>query len=256
MNKNIICGIHSIENYLINKPNILKEVFIQKDSKNIRFSSIKKMINKHNIHINYVDKKWFKKEFLNIKTQGIAAIISNKNNIIKYYNKDLIEYVKKNKNDISILILNNITDNRNIGSCLRNAEAFDIDIIIIPEKKYNKINNTIISKNSCGSSNIKIFSITKIDKFIEYIKSLGIFVYGTSVNETKNINLTKLNFNTSLAIVMGSESIGLNNHLLNLCDKIINISTNRKNMSALNVSVSTGIILYEIYKQKKLNIFE
>ena len=148
----------------------------------------------------------------------------------------------------TVVVLDSVTDPHNVGAILRSADQFGASLVIMPERhSSNKINdNDVIQRSSAGAASWVTFSVvTNVVRCVEKLKSNGFWVYGadaggTSVQEGKFADRTVL--------VMGSEGTGISRLLKEQCDSIVSIPTCGK-IDSLNVSVATGVLLYEIYRQ-------
>ncbi|QJC37287.1 23S rRNA (guanosine(2251)-2'-O)-methyltransferase RlmB [Enterobacteriaceae endosymbiont of Donacia thalassina] len=242
--KDIIFGIHTIINILKKNPFCFREIFILNSKK--KSNKIKELfyyINKYNINVYKVNKKWLDKKTNNSVHQGIMGVI----NISKSLNeKDILKIIKKSKN-IFILILDRITDIHNLGACIRSAVAFNVNIIILPKHHSVKI-NSIVKKISCGTSEyIPIIFVKNLKNTINILKIYKIKIIGADNNETSNIIYnSKLIY--PICLIMGSEDKGIRSTIKKNCDLLISIPM-FNNLNSLNVSVATGICLFEITRQ-------
>ena len=147
-----------------------------------------------------------------------------------------------------LLILDEVQDPHNVGACLRSAEAFGVDAVIVP--KDNACGLTpIVRKVSSGSSErIPFIEVTNLSRMLEKIKAEGIWVTGLAGGGEETI--FSANFKGPLAIVMGSEGSGLRRLTEKSCDFIVKIPMEGE-IESLNVSVATGVTLAEAYRQRK-----
>ncbi|BBA84935.1 23S rRNA (guanosine(2251)-2'-O)-methyltransferase RlmB [endosymbiont of Pachyrhynchus infernalis] len=238
----IVYGLNTIRSILDNNPKIIKESYIILNLKlNIRIIEIIRLLKKNKININYINKNNINK-FTNIKEiKNIFIIIYNNKNIIKKIVKmeDLL-----NKN--IILILENIQDPRNLGSCLRSADVANIDCVIITKYKSSPITEVVRKVASGAVDNLNIFIVKNIINILIFLKKNNINILGTSDKSNKIIFNYK--FELPIAIIFGSECKGIRNITSRYCNDIIKIPILGKTNS-LNVSVSVGIFLFEIIRQ-------
>lgn len=146
-----------------------------------------------------------------------------------------------------LLVLDEVQDPHNVGACLRSAEAFGVDAVIVP--KDNACGLTpIVRKVSSGSSErIPFIEVTNISRMLANIKERGIWVSGLAGGGETTIFST--NFKGPLAIVMGSEGSGLRRLTEKQCDFLVKIPMEGE-IESLNVSVATGVTLAEAYRQR------
>lgn len=250
--KEKIFGIHVINSILDKYPKHIIKIFINKDYiHKIRLKNILKKIKKHNIAIHLVNNKWLNIQTDNQIHQGIIAEIIPLPQLKEIDLKNIVLNIKNH----FFLVLDNITDSRNFGACLRNADAAGVHGIIIPKNRSVKLNALSRKTSSGAADNVAIFRVTNLSRTLNFLKSNGIWIIGTS---SLNKNTTKLNksffqscMNRSIAIVIGSENMGLRNLTIKNCDEILTIPM-LGTVESLNVSVSAGIFLFEVIRQRQI----
>ena len=152
------------------------------------------------------------------------------------------------KKELSILILDNVIDPRNLGACIRSAAVLEVDAVIINKHHCAPLNDIAHSVSAGGAEIVKTFHISNLVNCIKFLKELNIKIFGLS--EHSEQNYTENNYTESCAIIMGSEEFGIRKKTLEICDSLIKLNNN-KNFKSFNVSVATGIILAEIARQRK-----
>lgn len=241
----IVFGIHVIESIIKNNISIIKKVII-KNNQNNRLKLLKNKLEINGIKIYYENKNNLNKISKNKKNQGIIAYIKEYKN--KYNEKYISKILKKNINSNIFLILNNIQDPRNLGACLRTAASIGISAVIITKNKSARI-TPLVRKISCGATDkIPIIIVNSILNVIKIFKKNNINIIGLD-EKSKNI-IYKTKILLPVVIILGSEGNGINKTIKKECDFLVSIPT-LSIMSSLNVSVATGICLFEIIRQKK-----
>lgn len=242
--KKIIFGINTVNTTIECHSNKIDCIFILDDyTKNNRLNIIFNKIIKKKINFKLINKQYLNKKTQNSSHQGIAAKI----NFSSYKEDTLKKIIKENKNKF-FLILDSITDTHNLGACLRSANAAGIQAVIIPKNRSAKLNATV-SKIACGAAeSLTIITVTNLSRTLNFLKLNNIYVLGTSQNAKSFLFTSKINF-CSIAVVVGSEDKGIRFLTSKYCDNVIKIPM-FGNISSLNVSVATGIILFEILRQR------
>jgi len=183
------------------------------------------------------DKKEIDKIFINenIVHQGVAAEIENIATI------ELKEYLKK-KIDTrnSLVVLDDITDQRNIGSIIRSCSAFNIDAVILLEKNYNPKSKMMYKSASGAMELLNVITVSNITNALELLKKNNYWIYGLDGYAKENIEEQK--WTTHNAFVFGSEGEGLRRLVKENCDHLIKIEIN-KEMESLNVSNAVSVTL-------------
>ncbi|WXB47387.1 MAG: TrmH family RNA methyltransferase [Candidatus Shikimatogenerans sp. Tmey] len=242
--KYIIYGYNQIKELIINKHKIIHIIYMVK--KYIKYNIFKK-IKLYNIIYKIKNKKYIN-NIIKKKNQGIIAYITD----IKFYKiKNIINNIINYYSNPTLLMINKLYDYKNLGNIIRNCVLLNVQCIII-NKNFFYINKEIIKKSSGTFFKIPICKENNFLKIINFLKKKKIKIFSLS-NKKNNIYINKCNLNMPLAIILGNENKGINNNILNLSDKIIKIPIIYK-LSSLNVATTSGIILYEILKQKLNNI--
>lgn len=242
----IVYGIHVIKELLDSCPNKILCIFFSHNREDLKFKTLISKAKKNNITVKFVLKKWLTKTVKHNKHQGLIAYVKSYQ-VLKETN--LLEILKKNTSYIFV-IFDNINDPRNLGACIRSAYLAGINAVIIKKNRSVQINSTV-QKTSSGSTDlIPIIQVTNLVRIIKLLKKYHVKVIGTSHTSENNLYLE--NLNQSIALVMGSENKGISNLVQKNCDQIIKIPVVRKEFP-LNISVATGICLFEIIRQKYYN---
>lgn len=167
---------------------------------------------------------------------------------VKYVTPDEILTDAKQKNHPPfLLILDGIQDPHNLGAIIRTAEAAGVDGLIIPKHGAASVNATVM-KTSAGAANwLKIARVTNLTDTIKKLKQQGIWVYGAELGGKP---LYEANVTGPVALVIGSEGKGLSRLVKEHCDEVLTIDM-YGHVNSLNASVSAGIMIYEIVRQRK-----
>ena len=245
MYKRQIYGFHSITSHIRIDPLSIKEIFIDEFRTDGRVNDLMKLIDMHQIKYHLSNKDRLDGFISNQKHQGVVAIIRDVKN--KYVTiEDIVE--ADQPKPLLILILDGIEDPHNLGACFRVADAMGVDAIVCPKDNAVGLNSTVRKVASGGAESIPFVVVTNLARTIRYLKDNGVFIYGTDDQSNKSLN--QINFNGSIALIMGSEGRGMRRLTKQLCDDIFSIPMLGQ-VESLNVSVASGICLYEINRQKK-----
>ena len=237
-----IAGRHAVIEALKNKKRRILKIFLTEDSK--------KNINKQNPNKNLLkDIKVFfktKKELdkycrsEDILHQGYVAEIEH------LENPTLKEFIKE-KNDLTFVCLDGVTDPRNIGSLIRSAASFNIDGLIVKERHFPSESKLLYKSASGCVEHLNIFQVSNINTTLKFLREKNFWVYGFTTNSVKNFTEVKWNGNNIL--LFGSEGHGLNKHTEKYTDFSVKIDIN-KNIESLNISNSAAIVFHHINQQK------
>ena len=176
--------------------------------------------------------------------EGCIAQISK----IQYQDlQDIISFIVDKGKVPLFLMLDGITDIRNIGGIARSAFCFGVNAIIIPDKGVGALNEDAILTSAGALEQIAVCRVNSLMKAVDDLHMNGIKVYATEMRATKKI--FECNFTEPCAIIMGGEEHGVYPALMKICDDQFRIPMTAE-FDSLNVSVSTGIVLYEVMKQR------
>lgn len=146
------------------------------------------------------------------------------------------------------LVLDQITDAHNLGACLRTACAMGVDAVIVPKHHSASLSPTVAKVSVGASELVPVVFVTNLARTLNDLKKQGVFVFGTALSD-EAVSIFDCNFLGKTAIVMGSEGEGMRRLTGELCDTLVFIPMQA--MQSLNVSVATGMVLYEVARQRQ-----
>ena len=242
-----IFGFHSLEAILNSSPELILSVFVQNGRRDRRMQDLLTKLENQKIKYSSTDKNILDRLAKGELHHGVLAEIT----LPTLPGQDkLIEHIKHYSINPLILILDSIQDPRNLGACLRNANAAGVDCVVVNKDRSAPI-NALAHKTSAGAINqIKIFQVTNLVRTIKELQKNGIWVLG--LDGLSNNSLYKANLCEPIALVMGSEGKGLRKLVKTSCDELASIPM-MGNVESLNVSVATGIALFESRRQRQTN---
>ena len=222
----------------------INKIYIAKGEKHGSINKIIAKAKENKVVIVEIEKEKLNKMAQTNNPQGVIAIVPP----FDYASVDDILNEAKNRNEKPfILILDGIEDPHNLGSIIRTAETAGVHGIIIPKRRSAQVNSTV-NKTSAGATNfMKIARVNNINETIEYLKNNDIWIYGTD-GEAKEMYYDE-DMTGNVAIVIGSEGFGMSRLVKENCDFLLKIPMKGK-ITSLNASVSAGIIMYEVVKQR------
>lgn len=176
--------------------------------------------------------------------QGMIAFVA----LVQYMNlQEVIDHVVSNGEVPLFIILDGITDVRNIGGIARTAVCCGAQAILIPDKGVGALNEEAMKSSAGALEKINICRVNSLMKAVDDLHYNGIKVFASEMTAQKNLD--EIDFKEPSAIVMGSEDKGVFPALLKICDEQFKIPM-KGDFESLNVSVATGMILYEAMKQR------
>ena len=238
-----IVGQHAVIEALKNPERKVLRVFLTEESKkNIHRKNQKKNI-LHGVKIFFKTKKELDKYTTKeqMHHQGYVAEIEE-------LDKPLLKDFIKNKNNITLACLDEISDPRNIGSIIRSAASFNIDGLIVKERHFPSKSKLMYKAASGCMEYLNIFQVSNINSTLKSLREKNFWVYGLDVNGEKKF--TDIKWEGNNILLFGSEGYGMKHHTAKYTDFSIKIKIN-KNIESLNVSNSAAIVFHHINFIKK-----
>ena len=237
-----IAGRHAVISALKNPQRRVLKIFLTEDSKkNIhKFNPNKNLLK--DVKVFFKTKKELDKycRSEDILHQGYVAEIEHLENI------ELKEFIKE-KNNLTFVCLDEVTDPRNIGSLIRSAASFDIDGLIVKERHFPSESKLLYKSASGCVENLNIFQVSNINTTLKYLRDKNFWVYGFAANSDKDF--TQIKWTGNNILLFGSEGYGLKKHTEKYTDFSVKININ-KNVESLNISNSAAIVFHYINQQK------
>ena len=236
-----IYGFHAVESAINNDAKKVSWLWCEKGSKNKRVHNMIELAKKHAIPYKLIDRDAIDKKTGVERNQGVAATY----NYTPKNNNNLASILKKES--VFLLVLDGVQDPHNLGACLRSAGAADVDAVIAPKDRAVGLTPVVRKIASGAAENTPFIQVTNLAQTLKTLKDNNVWCYGATSETTKNVY--DINLTGRVAIVMGSEGKGLRRLTQENCDDLFKIPM-PGNVESLNVSVATGISLFEVLRQR------
>ena len=239
-----IYGIHAVKAFVSNHPERLIEVLALKGRDDQRLQPLINEIQQLGISVQFLNRQTLDKKAEGEVHQGIIARVHP----LPELNEHDLERLLETHNAPLLLVLDGVTDPHNLGACLRTADAAGVSAVIVPKDKSAQLNSTA-RKVACGAAeNVPLIRVTNLARTLRDLQERhNVWVVGTAGEATETLYQTKLT--GALALVMGAEGEGMRRLTREHCDQLISIPM-AGSVSSLNVSVATGVCLFEIVRQR------
>lgn len=239
----IIYGIHAVQSVVKHQADTVKVLFYDKKRNDKRLQQLLEMAAKQGISCVPASRAQLEEKASDSRHQGVVVEAVERDHHIAL--DDLLASLKE---PAFLLILDGVTDPHNLGACLRTAEAAGVHAVIYPKDKSAGINATV-RKVACGAAEvIPTYAVTNLARTIEELKQQGIWVVGTA-GEAEN-SIYSMDLSGPMALVMGAEGEGMRRLTRELCDYLAHLPM-AGTVSSLNVSVATGVCLFEMVRQRQ-----
>ncbi|MGO1297473.1 MAG: 23S rRNA (guanosine(2251)-2'-O)-methyltransferase RlmB [Vibrio sp.] len=243
MSNELIYGIHAIKAVLERDPARFIEAYVLKGRQDDRLLPVLNELASIGVSIQEMNRKTLDDRAKGANHQGVIAKVKP----AKVLNENDLDNILATQQSPLLLVLDGVTDPHNLGACLRNADAAGVAAVIVPKDKSAPLNATV-SKVACGAAEtVPLIRVTNLARTMRALQEQGVWFVGTAGEATHDVYQTDLK--GSLAIVMGAEGDGMRRLTRETCDDLIKIPM-AGTVSSLNVSVATGVCLFEAVRQR------
>lgn len=243
----ILFGFHAVLSRLRQHGASVQEILIDRDRVDARMKDLLSLAETAGVRVMQVERvRLDGMAGTNGRHQGVIARVVD--TPIPY--KDIYDILESDlKEPAFFLILDGVEDPHNLGACLRVADAMGVHAVIAPKDRAAGLNATV-RKVACGAAEtVPFIAVTNLARTIRELKEAGVFVVGTTMDAPGTLLNTKLQ--GPIALVLGAEGDGMRRLTQESCDALITIPM-YGSVESLNVSVASGICLYEIRRQREL----
>ena len=243
MSENIY-GIHAVNAFLSRAPERLIEVYVLKGREDKRLQPLLDELHQLGISVQFLNRDSLDKKANGEVHQGIIARVQP----AKELNEQDLDQILQHHPVPLLLVLDGVTDPHNLGACLRTADAAGVCAVIVPKDKSAQL-TSIARKVACGAAeSVPLIRVTNLTRTLRELQQQhNIWVIGPAGEATETLYQSKLT--GPLALVMGAEGDGMRRLTRETCDQLISIPM-AGSVSSLNVSVATGVCLFEIVRQR------
>lgn len=238
-----IYGIHALESVIEREPERLIELFVLKGKDEKSVHTLVNQARRFGASIQFCQRKTLDEKADSEQHQGVVARVKPGKT---YNDNDLAAIVAANEQPF-LLILDGVTDPHNLGACLRTADGAGVHAVIVPKDNSASL-TPVVRKVACGAAEVvPLVQVTNLARTLRDLQGMGVWIVGTAGEADKNIYECKLS--GPMALVMGAEDKGMRRLTREHCDELIKLPM-AGSVSSLNVSVATGVCLYEIVRQR------
>lgn len=239
-----VFGLHAVAGLLQRHPERVSVLLVLETRNDARVLEILGLAEKANVPLRRVSRRELDERVPGVSHQGVIAETGN---VRSMGETELPEFLTSLGQQPFVLILDGVQDPHNLGACLRSANAAGIDLVILPKDRSAPLNATV-RKVACGAvDNVPVVRVTNLARTLRQLRDRGVWIYGAAGEADAPIY--DLDLTGPLALVMGGEGKGLRRLTREHCDHLMSIPMAGQ-VSSLNVSVATGICLFEARRQR------
>lgn len=241
----IIFGIHAAQAALASSAETIEQLWVQDSRQDQRIQQLLQQAQQCKVPCQQVDRNKLDKLAKGERHQGVVLVLKE----CRRYHENELPWLLDGLNHAPLLlVLDEVTDPHNVGACLRSADAAGVDAVIVPKNKASQLNATV-RKVACGAAeHVPFIPVTNLARTLRDLQERGIWIVGTAGEAEQT--LYDVSLSGGLALIMGAEGKGMRRLTREHCDQLVKLPM-AGHVSSLNVSVATGICLFEIVRQRR-----
>ena len=246
--KQWIAGINAVSAAVEHDAENVREVLIEAGAKNPRLTEIEAQARRKDIDVRRVATQALDGVVGNLRHQGVVARYAAAKT---YSENDLQGLVEAAEGKALVLVLDGVQDPHNLGACLRSAAAAGVTAVIFPKDKAVQINATVRKTSAGAADSIPVIPATNLSRTLRDLQQMGVWIYGLAGEA--DTSFWSLDLRGNVALVLGGESDGLRRLTRENCDQLVKIPMpGGGDVESLNVSVATGVTLFEAVRQRSV----
>lgn len=233
-----------MQSVLEKEPERVMEVLVLKGRNDERLTTIVNQARRHGISVQFCQRKALDDKVGGEQHQGVVARAKP----ARVLDEADLDKILASEAQPLILVLDGVTDPHNLGACLRTADGAGVHAVVVPKDKSASLNGTV-RKVACGAAEVvPLIQITNLARTLKHLQDKGLWIVGTAGETDKTLYDVDLKGPT--ALVMGAEGKGMRRLTKETCDVLVKLPM-AGSVTSLNVSVATGVCLYEIVRQRR-----
>jgi len=249
MNKaRYVTGLRAVEQLLSQRAAEVLKIYAEYQTSNPRLETVIEQANSRGIEIQSANRARLQQISGEIRHQGVVAEIRRSQTLDEADFRDLVEKALQADKSLLLLVLDGVQDPHNLGACLRTADAAGVDAVVVPRHGAAGLGPTVSKVAAGAAESIPFVVVANTGRVLAWLQEYGVSIIGTSDAAEKT--LFDCDLSASLALVMGREHSGLRRQIAARCDHLVSLPM-QGTVSSLNVSVATGICLYEALRQRQ-----
>lgn len=225
---------------------VIREIWISQTAQGSVLDDVRTLARSKSVPVKSVEPKRIDEKAGKESHQGVVALVETSH--FEYADmQSIIDHAADAGVLPAIAILDGITDTHNLGAIIRSAECAGFNGVIIPKHGSAEVNNTVIKTSAGAAWHVPVVQVTNLVQAIKELKKSGLWIYGMDAQADRPIY--DIDVTSGLAIVIGSEGVGMRRLVKEHCDFLVNIPQRGK-IDSLNASVSAGIVFFEVVRRR------
>jgi 23S rRNA (guanosine2251-2'-O)-methyltransferase len=243
-----VTGLRTVEQLISQRPADILKIYAEYQTANPRLEAVIAQANARGIEIQPANRARLHQISGENRHQGVVAEIRRSQILDEAALRTLVEENLTHDQPLLLLVLDGIQDPHNLGACLRTSDAAGVAAVVVPRHGAAGLGPTVSKVAAGAAESVPFSAVSNIGKTLDWIREYGVSVIGTSDSGGKS--LYDCNLAGSVALVMGREHSGLRKNVADRCDEMVSLPMHGA-VSSLNVSVATGVCLYEVIRQRQ-----
>lgn len=245
-----VTGLRAVEQLLATADTEVRRIYAEYQTANPRVTALIAEANSRGIEVQAANRARLKQISGEVRHQGIVAEVRRSTVFDEAGLRSLVEARLQQEGDrkLLLLLLDGVQDPHNLGACMRTADAAGVDAIIVPRHGAAGLGPTVSKVAAGAAEHIPFVPVGNLARVMGWLAEYGVFIVGTS--DKGEASLYDTDLNRPVALIMGREHTGLGKRIRGLCDALVSLPMQGA-VSSLNVSVATGICLYEAMRQRR-----
>jgi 23S rRNA (guanosine2251-2'-O)-methyltransferase len=243
-----ITGLRAVEELLAGKSSTLRRVYVEHRSKNPRVNGIVDALTAGDIEVRYANRARLAQMSGEQRHQGIVAEIERDTGLDEAALRTIVESKLESGHRLLLLVLDGVQDPHNLGACLRTADATGVDAVVVPRHGSAGLGPTVSKVAAGAAERVPFATVNNLARTLDWLGQYGIRCIATS--DAADVEIYDCDLTVSVALVMGKEETGVSKKLIERCDQQAKLPM-AGSVASLNVSVATGVCLYEVVRQRR-----
>lgn len=248
-----IIGLRAVEQVLATNPAEVQRVIAEYQSANPRVEAIIKAAQGHGIEIQPANRARLAQMGGEARHQGVLAEVQRSTALDEAGLRTMVEarLTGSEAKPLLLLVLDGVQDPHNLGACMRTADAAGVDAVIVPRHSAAGLSPAVSKVAAGAAEQLPLATVGNLNRVLGWLADYGVRAIGTS--DKADSSLYEADLDGAVALVMGREQTGISKSIASHCDTLVSLPMEGV-VSSLNVSVATGVCLYEIVRQRALRL--
>ncbi|NCF51744.1 23S rRNA (guanosine(2251)-2'-O)-methyltransferase RlmB [Gammaproteobacteria bacterium] len=247
-----VTGLRAVEQLLATRATEVRRLYAEYQTANPRVEALIAAANNHGIQVQAANRARLQQISGEARHQGIVAEVERSTVLDEAGLRTLVEgkLEESTGEPLLLLVLDGVQDPHNLGACLRTADAAGVDAVVVPRHRAAGLGPTVSKVAAGAAEQLSFAQVANVGRVLGWLSDYGVAIIGAS--DKSETEIYEGDFNRPVALVMGREDSGLSKAVASRCDELLRLPM-RGTVSSLNVSVATGVCLYEVVRQRGLS---